>query len=133
MLTVSELSKSYGSQTLFDGVSFQVGPGERVGVTGRNGHGKSTLFRILLGQETPDGGSVAVPDGYRLGHLAQHIRFDSPTVLAEASSALPPREDGADESYKAKAILAGLGFSPDDLPRDPRELSGGFQVRLNLA
>jgi ATP-binding cassette subfamily F protein 3 len=133
MLTVTDLSKSYGSQTLFDAVSFQVGPGERVGVTGRNGHGKSTLFRILLGQEPADSGSVSVPAGYRLGHLAQHIRFDHPTVLAEAASALPPREDGADESYKAKTILAGLGFSPGDLSRSPGELSGGFQVRLNLA
>ncbi len=133
MLTVTELSKSYGAQVLFDRVSFQVGTGERVGLVGRNGSGKSTLFRILLGDEAPDGGRVSVPAGYRLGHLSQHLRFVKPTVLEEAAAALPVREDGADETYRAKAVLAGLGFGDAELPRSPAELSGGFQVRLNLA
>ena len=133
MLTVTNLSKSYGSQTLFEGASFQVAPGERVGVVGRNGSGKTTLFRILLGEEAADSGAVTVPAGYRIGYLAQHLRFDHPTVLAEAASALPPREDGTDETYRAKAVLAGLGFSEDDFPVAPATLSGGFQVRLNLA
>jgi ATP-binding cassette subfamily F protein 3 len=133
VLTVTDLSKSYGRQSLFEGASFQVAPGERVGVVGRNGSGKTTLFRILLGEEAPDSGAVSVPAGYRIGYLAQHLRFDQPTVLAEAASALPPREDGTDETYRAKAVLAGLGFTGDDLTRDPAVLSGGFQVRLNLA
>jgi ATP-binding cassette subfamily F protein 3 len=133
MLTVTDLSKSYGRQTLFEGASFQVAPGERVGVVGRNGSGKTTLFRILLGEETADAGSVNVPFGYRIGYLAQHLRFDRPSVLEEAASALPPREDGTDETYRAKAVLAGLGFSEDDFSRDPGVLSGGYQVRLNLA
>src|SRR5659263_13055 len=90
MLTVTNLSKSYGRQTLFEGASFQVSPGERVGVVGRNGSGKTTLFRILLGEEAPDIGTVTVPAGYRIGYLAQHLRFDHKTVLAEAASALPP-------------------------------------------
>ncbi len=133
MLTVTGLSKEYGAQLLFDGVSFQVGPGERVGLVGRNGSGKSTLFRILLGEEAPDAGRVTVPAGYRLGHLSQHLRFGGRTVLQEAASALPGREDGADETYRAKAVLSGLGFGEADLSRSPGELSGGFQVRLNLA
>ncbi|MBP2679071.1 MAG: transporter-related protein [Deltaproteobacteria bacterium] len=133
MLTVTDLSKSYGRQTLFEGASFQVAPGERVGVVGRNGSGKTTLFRILLGEETADAGSVNVPFGYRIGYLAQHLRFDRPSVLEEAASSLPPREDGTDETYRAKAVLAGLGFSEDDFSRDPGVLSGGYQVRLNLA
>jgi len=133
MLTVTSLSKAFGRQTLFEGASFLVGPGERVGLVGRNGSGKTTLFRILLGEEVPDDGSVTVPAGYRLGHLAQRLDFRHPTVLAEAASALPPREDGSDETYRAKAVLTGLGFSGDDLSRGPEELSGGYQVRLNLA
>ena len=107
-------------------------PGERVGVVGRNGSGKTTLFRILLGEEAADSGAVTVPAGYRIGYLAQHLRFDHPTVLAEAASALPPREDGTDETYRAKAVLAGLGFSETTFP-SPRRPSGGYQVRLNLA
>ncbi|HZW35531.1 MAG TPA: ABC-F family ATP-binding cassette domain-containing protein [Candidatus Deferrimicrobiaceae bacterium] len=133
MLTVTNLSKAYGKQTLFDGVSFQVAPGERVGVVGRNGAGKSTLFRILLGEEASDEGTVSVPSGYRIGHLAQHLRFRHRTSLEEAASALPRAEDGTDETYRAKVILSGLGFSESDLSRSPNDLSGGFQVRLNLA
>ena len=133
MLTVTNLAKAYGRQNLFEGASFQVAPGERVGVVGRNGSGKTTLFRILLGEEAADSGAVTVPAGYRIGYLAQHLRFDRPTVLAEAASALPPREDGTDETYRAKAVLAGLGFSEDDFPVAPATLSGGYQVRLNLA
>jgi len=133
MLTVSDLSKSYGKQVLFEDASFLVAPGERVGLVGRNGHGKTTLFRILLGEEAADGGTIAVPSGYRIGHLAQRLEFRHPTVLAEAASALPRAEDGTDETYKAKAVLAGLGFDDADLSRPPGELSGGFQVRLNLA
>jgi ATP-binding cassette subfamily F protein 3 len=133
MLTVSGLSKSYGKQVLFEDVSFQVAPGERVGLVGRNGHGKTTLFRILLGEESADGGTIAVPSGYRIGHLAQRLEFPRPTVLEEAASALLRREDGTDETYKAKAVLAGLGFDEADLGRAPAGLSGGFQVRLNLA
>ena len=133
MLTVTNLSKSYGRQTLFEGASFQVAPGERVGVVGRNGSGKTTLFRILLGEEAADSGAVTVPAGYRIGYLAQHLRFDHPTVLAEAASALPPREDGTDETYRAKAVLAGLGFSEDDFPIAPgrpvRRLPGSPQPR----
>jgi len=133
VLTVTGLSKAYGAQTLFDEVSFQVAPGERVGLVGRNGSGKTTLFRVLLGEEAPDAGRVTVPAGYRLGHLSQHLHFAHRTVLDEAASALPRREDGADETYRAKAVLSGLGFGEADLSRPPAELSGGFQVRLNLA
>jgi ATP-binding cassette subfamily F protein 3 len=133
MLNVGNLSKAYGNQVLFEDASFQVAAGERVGLVGRNGSGKTTLFRILLGEEEPDAGSVVVPAGYRIGHLAQRLAFRHGTVLEEASSALPPREDGADETYRAKAVLAGLGFGEEEQSRRPEDLSGGFQVRLNLA
>ncbi|NJD62255.1 MAG: ABC-F family ATP-binding cassette domain-containing protein [Deltaproteobacteria bacterium] len=133
MLTVTNLSKAYGKQTLFEGASFQVAAGERVGVVGRNGHGKSTLFRILLGEEASDEGAVSVPSGYRMGHLAQRLHFRHRTALEEAVSALPRAEDGTDETYRAKVVLSGLGFSEADLSRRPSELSGGYQVRLNLA
>jgi ATP-binding cassette subfamily F protein 3 len=133
MLNVVNLSKAYGRQVLFEDASFQVAPGERVGLVGRNGTGKTTLFRILLGEEEPDAGSVGVPPGYRIGHLAQHLVFRHGTALEEAASAIPPREDGADETYRAKAVLNGLGFGEAEQSRRPGDLSGGFQVRLNLA
>jgi len=133
MLQVRDLSKSYGAQVVLDGVGFVVGDGERVGVVGRNGHGKTTLFRLILGEEAPDSGSVDHPSGYTFGHLSQHLSFGHPTVLEEAACALPVNEDGWVETYRAEAILSGLGFSDEDVASSPSRLSGGFQVRLNLA
>lgn len=133
MLQVVELTKSYGTQLLFKDVSFFINPGERVGVVGRNGHGKTTLFRLILGQEEPTAGEIKIPTDYRIGHLSQHLHFTSPTVLAEACLGLPQDEHGCPEQYKAEAILQGLGFGREDLQRSPMEFSGGFQIRLNLA
>lgn len=133
MLIVNNLSKAYGTQTLFSEASFTVGAGERLGLVGRNGTGKTTLFRMILRDETPDSGEIIIPRGYSIRHLSQHLSFSNSSVLAEASADLPVRDDGRDESYKAKTILSGLGFKEVDLHTDPRKLSGGFQVRLNLA
>jgi ATP-binding cassette subfamily F protein 3 len=133
MLQVTNLEKSYGKQVLFEGVSFTVNPRERVGLVGRNGHGKTTLFRLILGEAHHDSGTISVPSGYTIGHLSQHINFTQDTVLREACLALPRNDDHIDESYKAEAILHGLGFTNEDFERLPSSLSGGYQVRLNLA
>ena len=133
MLKVSGLEKSYSGQEIFDNVSFVINPGERIGLVGRNGHGKTTLFRMILGEEQPDAGTISVPNHYTIGHLSQHIHFTEDTVLKEGCLSLPVSEDGIDESYKVEAILMGLGFSVDDFNRHPNEFSGGYQVRLNLA
>src|SRR3989337_189780 len=92
MLQVTNIEKSYGKQVLFDGVGFTVNPRERVGLVGRNGHGKSTLFRMILGEEHQDAGTITVPSGYTIGHLSQHIHFTEDTVLKEACLALPTTE-----------------------------------------
>jgi ATP-binding cassette subfamily F protein 3 len=133
MLQVNNLSKAYGSQILFDNAGFTVNKGERVGLVGRNGHGKTTLFRMILGEEHPDGGTISIPQGYSIGHLSQHISFSESSVLDEACLSLPRHEDGRDETYKAESILMGLGFSDEDFMRPPSELSGGYQIRLNLS
>ena len=57
--------------TRFDGVSFKVNSKERIGLVGRNGHGKSTLFRIIVGEEGYDDGAITMPKGYRIGHVQQ--------------------------------------------------------------
>ncbi|OIN95285.1 MAG: hypothetical protein AUJ48_03545 [Deltaproteobacteria bacterium CG1_02_45_11] len=133
MIQVSNLDKSYGQQVVFDKAGFTINPGERVGLIGRNGHGKTTLIRMILEQEPPDSGTISVPTDYNKGHLSQHIRFTGDTVLKEACLSLPREEDGKDETYKAETILMGLGFSTDDSNIDPMDLSGGYQVRLSLA
>src|SRR5271169_607645 len=133
MLQVANIEKSYGKQVLFDGVGFTINPRERVGLVGRNGHGKSTLFRLILGEAQQDSGTITVSSGYTIGHLSQHIHLTEDTVLQEACLALPKNDDHIDETYKAEAILHGLGFTNDDFDRSPLSLSGGYQVRLNLA
>ncbi|MBI4860285.1 MAG: ABC-F family ATP-binding cassette domain-containing protein [Candidatus Riflebacteria bacterium] len=130
MIQVFDLTKRYGDQLIFDAITFALGRGERVGLVGRNGHGKSTLFRLILREEDPDEGRIMWPTRYRIGHLEQHVEFVADTVLAEGCLALPPEE--RDLEYKVEAIMAGLGFSEDDLSRPPAELSGGFQIRLKL-
>ncbi|GAB4485814.1 MAG: ABC-F family ATP-binding cassette domain-containing protein [Thermodesulfovibrionales bacterium] len=133
MLQIDRIAKSYGTRVLFEDVSFTIAPAERIGLVGRNGHGKTTLFRLILGEEQPDSGSISIPQGYAIGHLSQHLRFSQDTVLSEGCLGLKDHEDGVDESYRVKAILMGLGFSEADFLRRPDELSGGYQIRLNLA
>ncbi len=131
MLKIQDLCKSYGAQELFDGASLQLIPGERLGLVGRNGYGKSTLFRLILGEEHEDEGSISVPKNYRIGHLAQHLHFTKPTILEEACLGLRPDEEH--DHYKAERILFGLGFTAEDMEKSPSTFSGGFQIRLNLA
>ncbi len=131
MINVENLIKSYDREVLFDSVSFKLNPKEKIGVVGRNGHGKTTLFRLIIGQETPDSGVITTPKYYRIGYVRQELEFTKETLLAEGMTGL--REDEKDHHWKVEEILAGLGFSKEDLKRHPEEFSGGFQVRLNLA
>ncbi len=131
MLQVSALNKSYGARTLFEDVTFALSPGERLGLVGRNGCGKSTLFRLILDEEHPDDGQIIIPRGYQVGHLEQHLKFTEPTILTEACLGLPLNE--RDQSYRGEIILSGLGFSDSDMQKAPSEFSGGFQIRINLA
>jgi ATP-binding cassette subfamily F protein 3 len=133
MIQVNNLDKYYGRQVIFEKAGFTLNPGERVGLVGRNGHGKTTLFKMILGEDRPDSGCISIPGGYKIGHLSQHISFTEDNVLKEACLSLPENEDGIDETYKAETILMGLGFALEDLTADPMDLSGGYQVRLNLA
>lgn len=133
MLSISNLNKAYGSHEIFNTAGLTLSRGERVGLVGRNGSGKTTLIKILLGSARADSGEISTPTGYRLGHLRQHIKFNKPTVIEEAAAALPPAHDARDETYKAESVLMGLGFTPPMIASDPHTLSGGFQVRLNLA
>jgi ATP-binding cassette subfamily F protein 3 len=132
MLSVSSLKKSYSSQYLFEDVSFIINPGERVGLVGRNGHGKSTLLKLILNQEEPDSGTITTPKNYKIGHLSQHLVFTEANILDECCLALPLLDGCWKETYKAEALLHGLGFHDQDFTRAPSEFSGGYQIRLNL-
>ncbi|MBN2402373.1 MAG: ATP-binding cassette domain-containing protein [Spirochaetes bacterium] len=131
MITIENLTKSYGSQKLFDNINFKINPRERAGLVGRNGHGKTTLFRLITGDEHPDSGSVIIPKHYRIGYVKQDLGFTEDTVLKECMLGLHHEESG--HTWKAEKILSGLGFTSADFERRPEEFSGGYQVRLNLA
>jgi len=131
MLNIESVSKQFGNQTLLDNTGFQINPGERIGLVARNGHGKTTLLNMISGQDHPDEGSILYPSGYKLGFLSQRIIFSKSRIIDEAMLGLLDHEK--DQYWKAEKILAGLGFSQDDMTKSPEIFSGGFQVRLNLA
>ena len=131
MLNIDNITKGFGDQILLDTAGFRINSGERVGLVGRNGHGKTTLLNIISGKDHPDEGSISYPSGYRIGFLSQKISFTEISVIDEAMLGLLEHEK--DHSWKAEKILAGLGFSQNDLRKNPNVFSGGFQVRLNLA
>ena len=131
MIQVTDVSMSHGDHVLFAKATFTVNSGERCALVGRNGTGKTTLLRLIIGQETPDKGVVTMPKGYRLGYLNQHIHFSRPTVIEEAVLGL--QEEDRDNVYKAERILFGLGFKAEDLISPTDKLSGGYHLRLHLA
>jgi len=131
MLNIDTISKSFADQILLYNTGLQINPGERIGLVGRNGHGKTTLLNMITGTDHPDAGTISYPSGYRLGFLPQKISFKKNRVLDEAMTGLLDHE--SDHYWKAEKILAGLGFSSRDMGENPDNFSGGFQVRLNLA
>ncbi len=131
MITAVNLEKSFGTNTLFENVNFALGRGERAGLVGRNGHGKTTLLRIITGEDHADEGEITLPKDYRIGYVRQHLAFTQKTVIEEGALGLP--EHAAGEHWRVEKILFGLGFTAEDMQRDPKEFSGGYQVRLNLA
>ena len=130
MIQITNLSKAYGGHVLFENISFSLNKGYKVGFVGRNGSGKSTLFKLLLGEEEHDSGDILIPKNYYLGALKQHIHFTHPSVRLECASALSG--DEAYDTYKVEKMLFGLGFSHEDLDKDPLSFSGGYQIRINL-
>jgi len=130
MISIRNISMRYGMRTLFSGVSVDVCAGEKIGLVGRNGHGKTTLFRIIVGEEEPEEGKVFRPKNYAIGYLGQHLNFTKPTVLEEGCVGLGPEDVG--NEWKVEKILFGLGFREEDLYQRPSEFSGGFQMRIAL-
>src|SRR3989475_10344789 len=87
LFRLSEVHKSYGSQDVLRGASLQINPNEHVGLVGRNGAGKTTVFRLVSGEETTDRGEVVRARGIRLGLLAQHVHFEAGSTVHESALA----------------------------------------------
>jgi ATP-binding cassette subfamily F protein 3 len=87
LFRLSDVHKSYGSQDVLRGASLQINAGEHVGLVGRNGAGKTTIFRLISNEETPDKGDVVRARGVRLGLLAQHVHFEPGSTVHESALA----------------------------------------------
>lgn len=131
MIRFTNVSKTFGNKALFEDASFTVHRHEKIGIVGRNGYGKSTLLRMILGKEQCEEGSIHVPNGYRIGTLEQHIQFSQSTLVEEVKTGLVSAKEN--DKWKAEFLLSGLGFSEVDFTRSPQEFSGGYQIRINLA
>src|SRR5436190_9813701 len=90
MLTVSQLSKSFAGRALFDDVSLQVNRGDRIGLVGPNGAGKSTLFALLLGEVSPDKGTIAIEKNATIGFLPQETAAAGDETVLELALAVSP-------------------------------------------
>jgi ATP-binding cassette subfamily F protein 3 len=131
MIKISNLNKSFGDRILFDNLNLNINAKEKIGLVGRNGHGKTSLFKMILNKMDYDSGSISMPKNYRLGYLEQHINFTCQNILEEVCMALPQSQK--DEQWKAEKILFGLGFSKNDISKNPSDFSGGYKIRINLA
>jgi len=134
VVEVSGLRKAFGDRLLFEDVSFTVPKGSILGIIGANGMGKSTLFRILMGLETPDGGEVTVGETVELGYVDQS-RDDldgSKTVWEEVSDGLDIIRIGNYE-VPSRSYVGRFNFKGSDQQKFVKDLSGGERNRLHLA
>ncbi|MCR0985638.1 ABC-F family ATP-binding cassette domain-containing protein [Roseomonas populi] len=157
VLALRDLTIRMAGRTLLDGANLQLDPGRKLGLVGRNGTGKSTLFRVLTGALQPDGGEVRIAARARMAHVAQEqpgtdvslletvlaadtersellaeMENGDPTRLAEVQERLIAI--GADAApARAATVLAGLGFDAEAQQRTVKEFSGGWRMRVALA
>lgn len=131
LLSAEAITKSYREGNLLDGVSLYLEEGDKAGIIGINGTGKSTLLKIIAGVEQPDSGSVVTASGVRVGYLPQNPNFTAGiTVLAQVFSGAASAARQAKE-YEAKSILTRLGITEFD--RDVSTLSGGQKRCVAIA
>ena len=157
MLVFSDLSLRRGVKALLESASVSIHPGQRVGVTGANGVGKSSLFALIRGELSPDTGHFSLPPSWVIAHVKQETPSSEQSALDYALEGdaeyvqLRAKLEHADGSHlgelharldaidgytaesRAATLLHGLGFKPEEIQRPVKSFSGGWRMRLNLA
>ena len=161
MLVLTNIALRRGRKVLLESASFQIHAGQRMGVIGANGCGKSSLFAMLLGELEPDDGELALDPRYEIAHVAQESPrgggsavdyvMDGDRELREVQAAIAEGEAAADKpdlhllyermeaidgftaESRASRLLHGLGFAADEYTKAVEAFSGGWRMRLNLA
>ena len=161
MISLTDIELRRGTKVLLNEAQLVIHPGQHIGIIGANGCGKSSLFKLLMGQITPDAGNLFIPNNWRIAHMAQEqASSDSSAVdfvldgdpqlrqiegaieqalLVEDNDRLAKEYEkmdaisGFDARYRAEQLLHGLGFHQSEIKRPVSSFSGGWRIRLNLA
>ena len=134
VIEIQQLSKAYGDQLLFDGLTFSVPRSAIVGIVGPNGVGKSTLFRIITGEERPDAGGVEVGDTVQLSYVDQsHEALTPDASVVDVVSGGNEFVRLGDRELNARAYLSRFNFAGADQQKKVGVLSGGERNRVHLA
>ncbi len=130
-LSIENLSKSYGDRLLFADIAFGVDEGEKIGIVARNGTGKSTLLRILAGEESPDDGRVVYRRDLRVGYLPQEPVFAPGITVGEAAVENLDQDNHPTDADAMQRLLTSLGLPDPSMRVD--KLSGGQRKKLAIA
>ena len=131
ILSVENLTKSYGDRMLFADITFGVDEGDKIGVVARNGTGKTTMLRIIAGDESADSGSVVCRNGLRIGYLPQEPHFAPGATVRSAAMEALPQTSRLDDPEAIMRLLASLGLDEESKPVE--KLSGGQRKKLAIA
>src|SRR6184192_767891 len=131
LVNLENVGKAYGTTVVLDGVSLGVADGERIGVVGRNGGGKTTLLRLIVGAEPPDTGRVTRTTGLHVALVDQRGDLPATTIRSYVVGDAAEHEWAGDAAIRA--VLAGLGLATLGLDADLVRLSGGERRRVALA
>jgi ATP-binding cassette subfamily F protein 3 len=161
MISLIDVELRRGVKLLLKDAELIIHPGQHIGIIGANGSGKSSLFKLLMGQVAADAGDMSIPADWRIAHMAQELATSDRSALdfvidgdpllrkieATIEKALSAEDNntlanayermdtinGFDAHYRAEQLLQGLGFHQSELQRPVNSFSGGWRIRLNLA
>jgi len=161
MLSFNQIALRRGTELLFEDVNFTIHKGRKAGLIGANGAGKTSLFKMIIGELDSDHGEIEIPNNLRMAHLEQEVQGTDDTALnyvlggdrewSEIQAKIDEADktgnydnigqlhermdaiDGYTAKTRAQQLLAGLGFEQDEFDKTLQEFSGGWRIRLNLA